>query len=53
MDKDFFCEECEAEFQVQGDSLDGPSYCPYCGTLLAFEKADEEEDWDDQDRETF
>ena len=51
IEKELNCHECEAEFSVEHDELDEPSYCPFCGSRLKIEDKDNDEDdsWDEVD----
>lgn len=43
---DFYCSDCEIEFQVIHDHLSEPEYCPFCSTKLKYEDLEDEE-WND------
>ena len=49
MDRDFVCEQCDAQYQLIHRELDSPSFCPFCGWQKMEEDEDEEENiWDDE-----
>jgi len=42
------CQECEAEFTIEHDNIDAPTFCPFCASLLRVDEDDiDEEDWDE------
>ena len=43
MEKEFFCDDCEAEFKIISDNTDPVEYCPYCSNIIKNEE--EEDDW--------
>jgi DNA-directed RNA polymerase subunit RPC12/RpoP len=47
MDKEFVCEECDAEFNVEYDFVATPDFCPFCGSKLVYDDRDIDEDWED------
>lgn len=57
MKTEFFCEECNTEYELLNSEDKQPEYCPYCGNNFEeLEEEDddyEEEEWDDQDRDNF
>ena len=53
MEKEFICDDCEAEFKIIADNQEEVTYCPFCSNIIALEEELEEEEWDDQGRESF
>lgn len=56
MEKEFVCDDCEAEFKIVSENTDEVTYCPYCSNIISVEDDEEltsEDEWDDQDRDRF
>lgn len=53
MEKEFVCDDCEAEFKIVSENTDEVTYCPYCSNVISEEDEFETEEWDDQGRESF
>ena len=34
---EFYCEECEAEFQIIHDSISEPEFCPFCAAKMHYD----------------
>jgi DNA-directed RNA polymerase subunit RPC12/RpoP len=47
MDKEYTCEECDAEFNVEYDFIATPEFCPFCGNKLSYDDGLVDEDWED------
>ena len=47
MDKEYVCEECDAEFNVEYDFVSTPEFCPFCGNKLIYDDHLVDEDWED------
>ena len=44
----FYCEECEAEFEIIHEEINTVGFCPFCGSLLKEKDRDLERDFDDE-----
>jgi len=47
MDKEYTCEECDAEFNVEHDFIASVEFCPFCGNKMQYDDSDLDEDWDE------
>lgn len=47
--EDHICQYCDAEYAVESEVEDIASFCPYCGTEIAYSEYDEEDDWGEDD----
>jgi|SaaInlV_125m_DNA_1040241.scaffolds.fasta_scaffold388173_1 rRNA maturation endonuclease Nob1 len=45
--QEVYCEECEAEFTIESNSLMPISFCPNCGSEVKVEY-DEAQEWDEE-----
>lgn len=45
--QEVFCNNCEADFVIESNSLMPISFCPNCGSEVEVDY-DEAEDWDDE-----
>lgn len=51
-DREFVCEECDAEFTVEYDFISTPEFCPFCGNKLSLDDSNiDDEDWYDDGTE--
>lgn len=50
MEKQFLCEQCDAEYEILHREPEKPSFCPFCGwqVLVDEESDNNDHDWDDE-----
>ena len=48
-DKEFTCQDCEAEFTIEHDGIDTVMFCPFCASRLSYDDKDLEEGWEDEE----
>ena len=46
MNKEYICQECDAEFSIEHEGIDTPMFCPFCSTRLSYDDKDLDEDWE-------
>lgn len=51
MDKEYMCDDCDAEFNIEYDFVAVAEFCPFCGSKLRYDDMDIEEDWEDDETE--
>jgi DNA-directed RNA polymerase subunit RPC12/RpoP len=50
IDKEYVCEDCDAEFDVDYDFVATPEFCPFCGSKLTYDDKDlDDEDWEEDE----
>jgi len=50
-DKEFTCQDCEAEFTIEHDGIDTVMFCPFCASRLRYDDKDLDEDWEDDEED--
>ena len=48
MEKEFLCEQCDAEYEILHREKEKPSFCPFCGWQHPDEDDEEDNTWDDE-----
>jgi len=47
-EKEFVCEDCDADFNLDYDFVGTPEFCPFCGSKLEYDDKNlDDSDWDD------
>ena len=48
MEKEFLCEQCDAEYEILHREKEKASFCPFCGWQQPEEDEEEDNSWDDE-----
>lgn len=48
-EREYTCEECDAEFDVDYDFVAEPEFCPFCSNKLVYDDHLDDQEWDDDD----